>query len=239
MINRAFSAWKRLLGLGKVKEPNPEDRRNAGRSPTNMETVCQKTTPEHGSWVKTHVRNLSTQGACLHVPCDFSPGQLISLVLPCKEEGDHFEVLCCVVRCVSRGANEWEVGITFAAEMDEQDLQYVLAGDASVIEEEDQRNWIRFPCRAEAAYQVVRDEEGSPNWLQAKLLNISGGGMAMKVTERLLVGDLLSVELRRKGQPILTALASIVRTEDHKGEHFVGCNFIRSLPTDQLNLLTQ
>ena len=73
----------------------------------------------------------------------------------------------------------------------------------------------------------------------ATVINISANGLAMLAPAALSVGELLSVELRRKeGQPVLTTLASVVRTiVERSGKRITGCNFINELSEGQLRLL--
>ena len=45
--------------------------------------------------------------------------------------------------------------------------------------ESDGRNWSRFPCEVKAVYQIIPAEDGVRR--EAKVLNISAGGVAMLV----------------------------------------------------------
>ena len=95
------------------------------------------------------------------------------------------------------------------------------------------RGWERFPCQARAAYQLVQVGEAEPTF-PATIVNISGGGLALQPDQSLDVGDLLSVDLYHGEQHVLTALASVVRTNREGGRLVAGCNFIRELGEETL-----
>jgi hypothetical protein len=227
MLARAISSWGRLLGLGRAD--GEEERRAHGRLPCDLETTCHPAGREHAAPVTVRVKNVSRSGACLVSPRAFRGGELVSVALP----GDAAtELLACVARCDPAGEGQWEVGCSFSSALTDADLdRFAPRGDAAPPE---QRGWVRFETKAQAGYQVVGPSGPSP-WATAAVLNISGGGVALQVTEPLAVGELLSVELRRDGLAVVTALASVVRTAvEPTGERLVGCNFIHELPEEQV-----
>jgi hypothetical protein len=84
---------------------------------------------------------------------------------------------------------------------------------------------------------VVRTPVPTP-LSEAQVRDISAGGISLEVSEGLGVGDLLSVDLFREDEFLLTTLASIVRTEvGPGGVRLVGCNFIRELSEELLERL--
>lgn len=235
MLARVWSSWGKWLkgsprSAGAVAE---EDRRAFGRIPCDVETTCQPTSRDRADRWPARVRNVSRGGACLRLPRSFQLGELLSVSLPAKPEESTGEVLACVVRCDEVEGDGWEVGCTFATALGETDLRrFEFPRGEGVLNE--QRHWVRHPCRAEVVYQVVQAKEMTQT-TGASVLNISGGGVALQVADSLHVGDLLSVELRRDGAAILTALASVVRTTvERTGERIVGCNFIHELSEAQL-----
>lgn len=233
MLARVLSSWGKMFGLSGDGAAGEDDRRAFGRVVCDVATTCQAASPPRGEYLPSRVRNVSPGGVCLRLPREFQLGELLSVVLPTQAHEPRAEVLACIVRCDEAGG-EWEVGCTFATPLSEDDLAR-FGGPASAGA--DQRSWMRFRCEAEASYQLVGPATPAASQ-PAGVVNISGGGVGLLVAEALQVGELLSVELRRDGRAILTALASIVRTTERPGgERLVGCNFIHELPEDQLRRL--
>jgi hypothetical protein len=99
----------------------------------------------------------------------------------------------------------------------------------------DQREWVRFPGRARATFQVVRAPAAST---AAEVLNISASGIGLRAEGGLQVGELLSVELRGGDRPPVTMLACVVRvTAQPGGAQVLGCNFIGELADDHLRAM--
>src|SRR5262249_29688594 len=159
----------------------------------DLETTCQPAGPRPGSPLPARVRNISQSGINLVLGREFQSGDLLRVTLP--GGGEVSEVLACVVRARALEAGRWGGGCTFGSELSDEDLARFgarrMAAPAS-----DQRGWVRFDCQARAVYQVVRSPEAGEDW-RAQVLNISASGLAMKVDQPLVPGDLLSVELRR------------------------------------------
>ncbi len=238
MFARAMSTWGRLLGLGSKNDPE-EERRRHGRFHCDLETTCHPAGRDPFVAVPARVKNVSRSGACLLVPRAFRTGELISLSLPNSTTESNTEILACVVRCDPADEQRWEVGCNFSSILADADLhRFHSPANTSKELATEERNWKRFECQAQAVYQLVSEEEPTSPWNSAEILNISGGGIALKVRQELAVGDLLSIELRRDGMASIAALASVVRTtvESH-GEHHVGCTFIHELPEEQLERL--
>src|SRR5262245_33807921 len=192
LMLRALSSVRRLLGLGASPSPAEEERRLWGRVRCDVEVTCHATsgnTEPHAA----RARNISRGGINLTLGRSFQPGELISVVLPGSTHGDTEEVLACVVRCEELEGGHYELGCTFAAQLQEDDLQR-FGARRERGEPTDQRAWVRFPCHARAAFQLVRGVETAATWA-ADVLNISASGVAMKVPLALNIGDLLSVEL--------------------------------------------
>ncbi len=236
MLARVLSSWGKMLGLGTAPAPAGEERRAFGRFTCDVEITCQPTSRDRPDHWPARARNVSRGGVCLRVPRAFHLGELLSVTLPSRENESTAEVLACVVRCDEIAPGAWEVGCTFATPLSEGDLRRFDAG-ARPGGTDEQRQWLRFPCKAEAVYQVVRSrEEGGAT--AASVVNISGGGIALQVIDPVQVGELLSVELRRDGEAVVTALASVVRTTvERNGRRVVGCNFIDELPESRLERL--
>jgi c-di-GMP-binding flagellar brake protein YcgR len=226
MLSKTFQSVSRMLGFG--PSTAEEDRRIWGRLHCDHTTRCHVAGKPESTGHEVRVRNLSAGGVGMVSPRSYNPGTLLSMALPTEEGAlEPTEVLACVVRCDPQGEN-YDLGCTFAGVLDETDLAR-FGARKQTSEPPDQRQWVRYECKAEANYQVVRAPQ--PGLLvPATVRNISAGGLSLEVKEALHVGDLLSIELTHQGEVLITTLASIVRTEQGgQGQRIVGCNFIREL----------
>lgn len=231
MLARALNSWGRMLGLGSSAPNESEDRRTWGRYPCNVETTCAPASHEEQERRPVRVLNVSSGGVFLLGDTAYQPGDLLRVRIPQAADQGVSEVLACVVRCASRPQGAHEVGCTFSTPLSEEELRSFQSATPAVDRE--QRSQPRYACQARATYHLVEAGEGQPA-LPAGVINVSGGGIALLVTELLSVGDLLSVELRRDDHT-LAALASVVRTTvGPDGSRLAGCNFIHELPAEKL-----
>lgn len=232
MLSRTLASWGKFLGLSSNEPSAEEERRLHGRVPCDIETTCQPAGTEPGPALTVRVKNVSRGGIGLLSSCPFRVGELLSIHLPDVALGSIEDLLACVVRCDPTGAGEWFIGGTFSTSLSDEEIRR-FEGSEEPTDPPDQRNWVRFPSVAQASYQIVQPTP-SEQWTPSRVLNISGGGIALLITEPLPVGQLLSVELRRDST-VLVALASIIRsTVERDGSRIVGCNFIHELPEEQV-----
>ena len=232
MFSRALASCSKLLGFGPKPSDTEEDRRAWGRASCERETVCR---PASGAsaWFPIRVRNISQGGIGLETNRRLPPGLLLSIALPDEPGEGQAHVLACVVRCSSLPQQGFSVGCTFAAVLSDADLARFVARRAKP-ECEDQRQWLRFPCKAMAFLQMVRGQAQAPV-KAGKVRDISAGGLAIEVDAALQVGDLLQVDVIRDDETLFSTLASVVRAStEPDGQHVVGCNFIGELPEDRL-----
>lgn len=227
MLSRTLASWGRLLGLGGQQGASREERRNWGRSPCDVETTCAPARHEDSDRLVVRVTNVSPGGLCLQSSERFTPGDLLRITIPQGADRGVSEVLACVVRSDQRGDAGHEIGCTFAAPLRDDELCCFHAA-TSPSPATEQRGWPRHPTAATACFRLVGEDDGGDH--PATVLNVSGGGVALLVTDLLRVGDLLSIVLRREDRPPLTSLASVVRTTvEPCGNRLVGCNFIHEL----------
>lgn len=234
MIARTLAGWGRMLGLTRSPDAK-EDRRVWGRISCNVSTTCRTTRVRGAEEIPIRFRNVSLGGACLHIPVPLPPGELLRLALP-SAGGELDEILACVVRCDAGKEGGWDIGCTFATPLTGQDLQFFEALPCPNPAPADRREWDRFPCPAHAKYQLVRAGD-SAEFLNATILNISGGGIALCPEHPFEVGELLSIDLYREEELVITALASAVRAQREDGRLILGCNFIRELSEIHLTRL--
>ena len=234
MLARALASWNRLVRWGRGEHSPGEDRRVWVRFPSGLETTLQPARGLDGPRLGARVQDVSRGGIRLVVDRPFEAGELLSVELPAAEGHAPSTVLACVVRAAAGDGGSWSVGCTFAAELGEDDLQ-VFGARRVKAPVTDPREWVRFPCRAQATFQVVRAPAAPA---AAEVLNVSASGIGLRAEADLSVGELLSVELRGDDRPALTTLACVVRvTAEPGGKQVLGCNFIGELADDDLRAL--
>jgi c-di-GMP-binding flagellar brake protein YcgR len=207
------------------------------RRPVSVEIKATPAVGEPEPSLCARVLDVSSGGVKLVVGRSFEEGELLTLELPAPAGELSVSVLACVVHVRPEDDGEWVLGCRFSAELNDADVA-AFGAVPSKAEAPDGRNWSRFPCEMKAVYQIVPDDEGVRR--EAKVLNISGGGVAMLVEHDVRAGALLSAELQASsGQTVVTILACVVHVivrSEH--ERILGCNFIQQLSESDLKALT-
>jgi hypothetical protein len=164
----------------------------------------------------------------------FQPGDHLRLELPAPDGRTH-NVLACIVRATAAPQDEWALGCTFARELSDEDLQ-CFGARREKHASSDQRVWIRFPCKIQATYQQV-GADGVPHF--AEVENISASGIALVIDEPCETGVLITLELHAAaGTAVRTILACVVHAASQRdGRWALGCNFIRELSDEDLQVL--
>jgi hypothetical protein len=243
MFSRALASWKNLIGWKRKESSAGGERRVWVRHASNLETSYQPAHDPDAGRLSVRVRDVSSGGISLAVDRPFEPGELLGIELPADPGGPTSTVLACVVRSDPQPGGGWVLGSTFAAQLQDRDLQLFGATRARP-DEPDQRAWVRFDCKAAATYRAVNAPEGP--LLPATILNISAGGIALEVAEPLAVGALISIDVRAGDQFLFRTLACVVRVTTPVapgaaggGRPVLGCNFIGELADAQLRALVQ
>jgi hypothetical protein len=230
MFRRLVDSLKRLM-----RRPPPDhpgltgmERRVWVRQACDLETSLQPAAGAGGRCL-ARVRDVSLGGLQLTVNRRFEAGSLLCVDLPGDRSAT--SVLAYVVRVQAAGPSEWSLGCTFALELSEEDLERFGAKRVKPAGQ-DRRTWERFLCSAEAAYQLLRPVEARSGI--ARVLDISAGGIRLRLNRPMDVGTLLTLELRAlTGPQKLTVIASVVRMTAHGGREWTfSCKFLREL-TDQ------
>jgi c-di-GMP-binding flagellar brake protein YcgR len=227
-----FSFWQRSPAAEMATAV--EERRVWVRYPAHWETTYQAPGQEETTRLSALVRDISRGGANLLVQQPFQPGDLLSVELPAGEGQKVHTVLACVVRVAPEG-DDWSLGCIFSRELGDEDLQD-FGAKKEKPSSADQRTWNRFPCQVQATYQVVGYEE-TPI-CRAQVLNISASGIGLLVERAIEMGSLLSLELQKEGGGAArTILACVVHANQEEGRWALGCNFIRELTEEDLQVL--
>ncbi len=232
MLQRFFSLCRRLVG-GKPR-PSPAAGGDAGderrvwlRHPSVARVNMQPLADGVNGRLSARVRNVSRGGVNLAVSHRFTPGDMISIDVPGNTAEQSSTVLACVVHVSQLPNGFYSLGCAFSEMLDEDDL----AGFVSKKERPsnaEQRGWARHIANVTAAYQLVADPE-KKTW-QAKVINLSLGGIGLQVDQAIETGALLNLELQKAGGQARTILACVVHVLARSGnERILGCNFINEL----------
>jgi len=237
VFDRTAALWRRLTHRPSSVHPAAEeDRRVWVRRHVNVQT---RVAPASGDEPATPARvvDVSSGGVQLRIGRAFQAGELLTLELP-KRGGEQSATLLACVAYARPDGEEWAVGCRFSAELSDADLA-TFGAARSRAEPPDGRNWSRYDCRVKAVYQVIPD--GGEARREAKVLNISPGGVALLVEEDVSAGVLLSTELHAPdGRSAVTILACVVHvTVQSENERVLGCNFIQELGDEDLQALTE
>jgi hypothetical protein len=237
MFEQTAALWRRLLGRSApaAKAAAEDERRVWVRFPADLETrlVAPNRPDEPG--LAARIRDISRGGAKLLVNRPFDPGALLTIVLPSADGKSSLAVLACVVHCQAAG-DEWHVGCSFSAELDDDELN-TFGALRSRPTPPDGRNWTRFPC-GDVTATVVRLSDNDPRRYPARVRDISASGVALLVDDDIPAGTLLNAELHHGADRSFTILACVVHaTTAPEGGHVLGCNFIRELNETDLESL--
>ena len=230
MFARTFSFWRRLTGHTATagNPPETDDRRLWIRYPANLQTLVQSADAEVEDRASAKIRDISRGGANLLLDKSFTPGEMISMELPCATSPDHvFQLLACVVRSQQEPDGRFALGCVFSRELSEEDL---CALGASRVRHapEDNRVWMRFPCQLKANFHKIGETEDLRH--AAEITDISASGVGIDVKELIEIGSLLNLHVIGKLGQEHTMLACVVHST-HSAERAwsLGCNFIREL----------
>ncbi len=240
MFDRTSALWRKLTHqpapIRPAAQAVEDDRRVWVRRHVRIDTRVTPTSSAGEASLSARILDVSSGGIKLVAPWAFGPGDLLTVELPARPGQPPVTVLACVAHSQPEGEAEWVVGCRFSAELSAADLAAFGAARCKSAAP-DNRTWSRFPCEVQAVYQVVGDGEDLRR--EAKVLNLSAGGLALSVDHDVRAGALLSAELHAPGgRPVLTILACVVHvTVQSESERILGCNFIQELREEDLQEL--
>ncbi len=239
MFERTAALWRRLTGHVRA-EPAcdlqaDQERRGWVRYPSDMQIHYSLMGSGQESALSAQVRDVSLGGIQFIADRSVEPGTMLTITLP-GDGNSSLAVLACVVHCRQVADQEWTVGCSFSAEIQEWQLRAFGANKAGPAAG-DGRGSARFTCNVKAFCQVPDEPDQPP--FETRVLNVSRNGMALEVDRELLTGTLLSADLHgAHGGAALTILACVVHvTTQMDGLRITGCNFIRELTEQDLELL--
>ena len=241
MFERTVSMLRRMMAgpapRGDRAQALAEERRVGVRYPCAVRTTLQPVNGAEPVRLSGRVCNISRGGISLVVARAFEPGDMLGVDLPSPDSDATYTVLACVIHATPEPGGDWVVGCTFAQELSDAELRAFGGQRRKSPAPEDQRAWVRFPCRVKAACQLVSGVP-EPPW-PVEVLNISPSGIGLRVERPVETGALLSLDLQDvTGRVTTSMLACVVHVEEPRdGRRALGCNFIRELTDEELQAL--
>jgi hypothetical protein len=225
-----------LFGQGRGTARAEDERRVRVRYPCSLPTTLSEAHSSDAESITGRVQNVSRSGIRLLVARRYVPGELVSVELPAGQTGESTAVLACVIHCQPQPEGLSSLGCSFLSELSDDDL-LVLGARRIRPTPPDQRAWRRFPCRPEARYHPVRTPAVPDRPIE--VVDLSSGGVALRTTDPIHLGDVLELAFQYGDKPAITTLASVVRiTRDRPdGFHLLGCAFIGELNDREIELL--
>jgi hypothetical protein len=213
---------------GRRLQPRQEDYRAWVRFPCDAQANFRPApSSDPGEW-QAQVVDVSPSGIGLIVSRNFQPGTMLNVALPAPSNQLFRSILACVVRVTPQEIGQWELGCTFATELNDEDLEAFGVARVKSLEA-DCRTWVRCPCGMELSYRAMKNREENP-W-SAKVLNLSANGIGLLVSRPVEPGVLLSVELHRNEnsnhQRFLVCVVYVRELEN--GKWILGCTFASDL----------
>jgi hypothetical protein len=234
MFARTFSFWQRLVrrpqtaAVAAGGTATEDERRLWIRYPADLKTCVQPADHPGEDRTAARIRDISRGGANLLLDRPYRPGQMIDLQLPLPDESDRvLHLLACVVRSKEEANGQCSVGCVFSRELSDEDL-FQFGASRVRHAPEDQRTWVRFPCRLTATFDRIGDPEGRTH--DAEVIDISASGIGLGVTAEIDVGFLVNLRVVGKEDHEKTLIACVVHVAElGDGRWHLGCNFIREL----------
>ena len=97
----------------------------------------------------------------------------------------------------------------------------------------------RYGLTPRGLHQLVT-RKGQDLWWNARIIDVSVGGIALVLTRAASVGDRLGVDLREAHQSVeRNAVARVVHVHEVRGGWQVGCAWLGPLAEDELALLRE
>jgi hypothetical protein len=241
MFERTVSMLRQMVAghgrAGEQAQALPEERRVGVRYPSAVQTTLQPVNGAQPARLSACVRNISRGGANLLVSRALEPGDMVGVDLPSPDSQSTYTVLACVIHATPQSGGDWVVGCTFAQELSDAELRAFGGQRRKSPAPEDQRAWVRFPCRVKATCLLV-GAAPEPPW-PVEVLNISPSGIGLRVERRVETGALLSLDLHDVAGRVTTSILACVvhAAEPRDGCRVLGCNFIRELTDEELRAL--
>lgn len=215
------------------------ERRTEARQPSQGTAMIESANGD-GQRFTAQITEVSENGVKLKVRNRFEEGSMVRIDLPCQELGPVTTVLACVMHLRHEGEGLWSLGCQFCTELEDEDLLSLGVKREQIEKPEvDNRNYVRYPTRAQVLYRNMRSS--TEPVLPGTVLNASPTGIGLKVNESLTPGTLLDLTIQgERGQKLFEILACVVyRHLNRDSQYTVGCNFIRELSESELNTLNK
>jgi hypothetical protein len=183
------------------------------------------------------VRDISRGGLNLQLNLSFHPGSILTVAVALGPDSISTTLMVKVVHAQNHGPGNWSLGCSFEKNLEENDLLAIQVKKPTVAAD-DKRAWIRFTCDGERpAHATVLI---NPNHkIQARVLNISAGGIGLATKRFCEPGTPLRLELidaaGRTSRPIQARV--IHSTFQATDSWTTGCSFDTPLSEEDVESL--
>lgn len=220
-------------------QPPEKERRASIRYPCDPGTSCRwrATGTEMTRTVGlATVHDISTGGIGLIVHEQFELGTRLTIELRNATQDISRRMQAQVIHTSAVAEEDWRIGCAFDEKLSTSEVQ-AFQHEGVVGSAADRRVYVRHPWNVEmAGYQVMAPRHEQWN---AKVLDISSGGIGLLVDCRFENGTLLSLELpSTAGKAPFTMLVRVVHITAQSADRWVvGCSFAAELSEDKLREL--
>jgi hypothetical protein len=238
MVEQTGSFWRRLdwrIWRHAYITETPESERIAWVRPYDESPHASTTMgPDKMGW-PAQVRDLSLGGIILQVKRSFDSGTLLRVELKSAAEQSTRTLLARVLHLTDYGNGTWLLGCCFAKELTPEELR-PFGAEATRGGPSETRVWVRYECNVDIQFVVVSSSDHARR--KARVVNISAGGVALRVAEACQVGALLQLELKpADGRPSQPVLARVVHVKSAPEGFQLGCTFVNELSDDDAQVL--
>jgi PilZ domain len=213
------------------------DRRVWVRYSCDLESTCHSTRGQDELSWSARVRDISRGGVNLQVNRLFEPGSFLRVDLPLGSDMTPRSLQVKVIHAHPQGPGKWSLGCAFDKPLAEEDLLTFQVKQAAPAPDE-KRAWIRFSCDGERPAQATLLINPS-NRIQAKVLNISPGGVGLATKRHCEPGTPLKLELiDASGRSSRPMQVRVVHSNPKGNEDWViGCQFDTPLSEEDVAAL--
>ena len=213
------------------------DRRVWVRYTCDLESTCHENRGgDEVSW-SARVRDISRGGVNLQLNRTFEPGAILSIDLPLGPDETPRTLQVKVVHAQAQGAGRWSLGCAFEKTLGEEDLISIQVKQPATTADE-KRAWIRFSCEGERPAHATLLINPN-NKIQARVLNISPGGVGLATHRHCEPGTPLKIELidasGRTSRPM--QIRVVHSTAQGKEDWVIGCSFETPLSEEDVAAL--
>ncbi len=224
--------------LDVARQAQAEERRAGPRYPCLIETTCRQITRGGSTNWPARTVDVSAGGIALVLERRFEPGAVLCVRLESPDGEVSRDLLLRVVHVLADMDGSWRLGCRLAGELEEDELRALQAARVRPSEP-DCRAWMRFDCNLTTrCYSVA---PALPETWNARVLDVSAGGVSLLMPRPFERGTLLRLELPENGdcagQELLIRVLRVQKSEANGWA--LGCELAEQLDDADLDRLPE